>query len=176
MNTIDIISIVFLIIVALGGYGMGFGKSLKAITGGMVGIVISVFVCVAFGGTLQSLPFIKSFIETINTGSAEIWGFLEILHLGHVAFYVIMFLIVQIIRIIVVNTLAKIDYSQNKVIVVINKLLGSVLCLAFVCGIILLALAALNIFENAQFAQNIISKFSDSYLYVIYNNNPINFT
>lgn len=175
MNTIDIISIVFLIIVALGGYAMGFGKSLKAITGGVVGFIISIFVCIAFGGSLQGLPFIKSFIEYVNTAATQAWEFLGVLQLGYVAFYVIMFLIVQLARIIVVNTIAKIDYSQNRAIVIINKILGSILCLGFVGGIILLVMAALSFFEEMTFVENLLNKFSDSYLYVVYNNNPISF-
>ena len=59
MNMLDIIALAVVIIVALGGYAMGFAKSLKAVTGGIMGVIISVFVCVAFGGALQNLPVIK---------------------------------------------------------------------------------------------------------------------
>lgn len=175
MNVIDIASIIVLIIIALGGYAMGFGKSLKAITGGPMGFIISFFVCVAFGGTLQNISLIAKFIAHINTITTDFWSFLSYLKLGHVAFYVILFVVVQIARAIVVNTIAKIDYNQNKVIMYINNFLGGALCLAFFSGIVLLAFAVMSLLDDTSFIQNILNKISNSYLFVIYQNNPISF-
>lgn len=176
MNMLDIIALAVVIIVALGGYAMGFAKSLKAVTGGIMGVIISVFVCVAFGGALQNLPVIKNFIDFVNTKAAEAWAFLGVLKIGYAAFYALLFLATQILRLIVVNTKAKIDYSRNKAVIIINKALGGVLCTAFLCGVVLLAFAVLGMAVQAGFGEEIVDKLKGSYLYVIYQNNPINFT
>lgn len=175
MNTIDIISLAALILIAIIGYALGFGKSLKMVTGGIVGFIISLFVCVAFGGYFQGLAPIASFITKINDLTTGYWEFLKYLKLGYVAFYLILFAAVQIARGIVVKTIAKLDYAKNKAIKIINKILGAALCLTFFCGLLLLAFAGIKMIEGTSFAQGILDKISDSYLMVIYQNNPISF-
>jgi hypothetical protein len=175
MNTIDIISLAVLIIIAVIGYGLGFGKSVKIITGGIVGFIISLFVCVAFGGYFQGLAPIAKFIANINETTTGYWEFLKYLQLGYVAFYVILFAVVQVLRAIAVKTLVNITESNNKVVQIINKILGAALCLAFFGGIVLLAFAGIKLIEDTSFSQGILEKLNGSYLMVIYENNPIAF-
>ena len=75
MNIINIISICVLILFALIGYFLGFGRSLKALTGGIVGIIIAVLVCFAFGGMLMNLAPIKAFIDGINIWATNTMDF-----------------------------------------------------------------------------------------------------
>ncbi len=175
MNTIDLISLAVLIIIAIIGYALGFGKSLKMVTGGIVGLIISLFVCFAFGGFFQGLTPVANFITKINDITTGYWEFLKYLKLGYVAFYLLLFAAVQIARGIVVKTIAKIDYAKNKAIKIINKILGAALCLAFFGGLLLLAFGGIKLIESTSFAQGILDKISDSYLMVIYQNNPITF-
>lgn len=175
MNLVNIISIGVLIVIALAGYGMGFGKSLKVITGGPVGFVISLFVCVAFGGTLMGFPLIMDFINIIGTKATEAWEFLKYLYLGYVAFYVVLFFAVQIARKIVVNIVSKLHDSKNGFVIFINRFFGAVLCVSFFAGMVLLAFAGIKFIESTSFAQSILGKISESYLIVIYENNPISF-
>lgn len=175
MNTIDIISLAVLILIAIIGYALGFGKSLKLITGGVVGFIISLFVCVAFGGYFQGFAPIAQFIVNINEITTGYWSFLAYLKLGYVAFYVLLFFAVQIVRLIVVKTIAKLDYAKNKGVQIVNKILGAALCLAFFGGLVLLAFAGIKALESTGFAQGILDKLSGSYLMVIYENNPIAF-
>lgn len=175
MNTIDIISLAVLILIAIIGYALGFGKSLKMVTGGIVGFIISLFVCVAFGGYFQGLAPIADFITKINEITTGYWEFLKYLKLGYVAFYLILFAVVQIARGIVVKTIAKIGDSNNKAVKIINKILGAALCVAFFSGVVLLAFAGMKFIEDTSFVQSILEKLNGSYLTVIYENNPIAF-
>lgn len=175
MNLINAISLGLLIITALAGYGMGFGKSLKVITNGPVGFAISIFVCIAFGGTLINSPIIIEFVDIINDKATEAWQFFQYLYIGKVVFYVVLFFVVQIARKIVISIISKIHDSQNSVVVFINRFFGAVLCVSFMAGMVLLAFAGIRFFEETSLAQTVLDKISDSYLIVIYTNNPITF-
>lgn len=174
--TLDIIAIIFLVIITLGGYSMGFGRALKALTNGPIGFFISIAACIFLGGALKKAVMVNQFIDFINIQATNLWDFLKYLQPGYVAYYLALFLIVQFTRIIVVNTIAQVDYSQSKVTIAINKVLGGILCLVFVIATTLLVFAVFNLFEDVDFVTNILNKISDSYLYVIYKNNPISFS
>lgn len=173
---LDIISIIFLVIITLGGYSMGFGRALKALTNGPIGFMISIAVCILFGGAFQHSSAVIKLINYINTQAIALWSFLKYLQPGYVVYYLALFLVVQFIRIITINTIAQIDYSQNKVAIAINKILGGALCLAFIIAVTLLVFAIFNLFEDVEFVTNILDKISGSYLYVVYKNNPISFS
>ena len=100
---------------------------------------------------------------------------MKYLYLGYVAFYGILFIIVQILRVSIVKAIINITDSENPVIKFFNKFLGVILCVACIACLALLVLAGMEMLSEKEFMQKIIEGMKDSYLYVIYINNPIKF-
>lgn len=171
MNGITIGIIVFVALCVLLGFAMGFGKSLKFLTKGIFGIAIAIVACVMFGGTIQSIDFIQKLIIQLNEKS----DLFRHISLGVIVYYVVLFIVFQIIRKIIVAIICHIDSAENKVMKFFSKIFGAVLFGAFSIGLILLVVAALKTFENYDFANEILLKVQEGALEFIYSNNPINF-
>ncbi len=134
------------IAVALGALALGavfgFGRLLKFFTGGIIGIIISGFVCYCIGGFFLDIPFVQDMLAKF----AGLWGtqegiFFDILrsmHLEIVVYYIVLFLLVQIARVIIVNILKNISEADNVVISVINRVGGALLMAAVVFVVVLL--------------------------------------
>ncbi len=173
MNIVDISTIVVLILALIVGLARGFGKSLKTFTKGVFGIIISVFVCISFGGMISNLNFVGNFIAKVNQAISGFSEMLGNLKLGIWVYYIVLFFIIQILRILVVKVIVDLFEKDNAVMKFINKFLGAAFSPAAVCMFILLILAALKIFENLSFVQNILTKLDGSFLLKVYANNPI---
>lgn len=172
---INYILLGLVILAGIIGMFMGFHKQLNFLTGGIFGVIISIVVCFMIGGTLQTLEFSQKLIAFVNEKSAEAWSFLQYLKLGYVAFYLVLFAIVQIARAILMSIIKSIASKDNGVIKFVDKSLGLIFGAAFFCAVILLLLAGVKMIENSSFGQTIMTYINDSYLKVIYENNPINF-
>lgn len=125
--------VVFLAIGAM----LGFGKGLKFFTSGIFGFAISVGVCVLFGTVFLDVGFIGDLLDKL----AENWAHIEILnaiHLDVVIYYVGLFIIVQLLRILVVWMLKSVLESESKLIKFINKALGAVFFLVIGMLVVLL--------------------------------------
>ncbi|MFA5450243.1 MAG: hypothetical protein WC292_07405 [Clostridia bacterium] len=171
----DIIALAIVIVAAVLGLLLGFHRLIKVLTGGLFGIIIGIVVCAMIGGSLQNLDVSQQFIASVNQTTTEWWAFLSYLKLGYVAFYLVLFLLVQIVRVVIVKIISNIAASESPIIVFINKSLGLVISVVFVSAVILLALAGIRALDGTDFGQSIIAQFEDSYLKVIYENNPIKF-
>ena len=66
-------------LVALGAM-LGFGKVLKFITGGIVGILISFILCYCFGGLILELPFVHNMLADLAAHWAGV-DWLNAIHL-----------------------------------------------------------------------------------------------
>lgn len=173
MSIVDIVTIVVLIFSLLLGLARGFGKSLKSFTKGIFGVVISVFVVVSLGGMITNISYAGDFIVKINDIIVTKSEFFGKLQLGIWVFYILLFFVVQLARILVVKVVVDIFQNDNKVIHFINKFLGAVFAPAAVFMFVLLVLALFKSFETLTVVKNILAELNDSYLLVIYNNNPI---
>lgn len=176
MNIIDIITIIVLIFSLILGLARGFGKSLKSFTKGVFGIVLSVFVCISLGGMIANIPFVGEFINKVNASIALKAEFLAKLKLGIWVYYLVLFFVVQILRLIVVKIVADIFDNDSQVMRFINKFLGAVFAPTAVFMFVLLVLALFKSFENLNVVQSILSELKDSYLLILYHHNPITLT
>ena len=113
--------VVFLALGAL----IGFGKGLKFFTSGIFGIVISVLICALIGTVFLDVGFVGDLLGKLAENWAHI-EFLKTIHLEVITYYVIMFVIVQIARIIVVVVIKQILESENILMKIVNKSLGAV--------------------------------------------------
>lgn len=173
--TTDIIFIIVFVAIAVLGYLVGFGRSLKLATKGVFGIVISIFVCAMLGGALMGIGAVRSFIENIDAYFSGFWSFLSVIHFGTIVYYLSFFLLVQAARAIIVGIICKITESENKGVKIVNKILGVVFVPAFCLGLLLLAFAGLKAFEDSAATISFLAKVENSFLLTLYTNNPIVF-
>lgn len=127
----DWIILALLLVFALLGMLLGFGKGLKIFTGGIFGIAISIFVCYAVGGLIINIGFIQQALISMRTALAEkdngFCNFLLTIHIDIIVYYVALFIIVQILRIIIVRIIASVAEINNIVLIIFNKTLGVIL-------------------------------------------------
>jgi len=169
-NTIFLISIVS---VSILGYILGFGRSLKLSTKGIVGIAISIFFCVALGGIISNWGPISSSINSIDGYFSGLWNFLRFIRIGNVVYYVSLFILLQVARLLIVYTIAGITKSDSTIIKFSNKTLGAIYISLFCFSLMLLFFAVLRLFDNSEFTANILNKINGSMLDVFYRHNPI---
>lgn len=127
---------VLLVLVVLGAL-LGFGKVLKFVTGGIVGIIISIVLCYCFGGVILQLGFVSQMLTDLASHWADI-DWLSAIHLEIIIYYVVLFILFTLIRIIIVRILKGVAETDVLVMRIINKLLGAVLMVAF--GFLLMGL------------------------------------
>ena len=173
MNIIDIVTIAVLVGMGILGLICGFGKSLKRFTGGIVGIIISVFVCTAIGGMVLSIGPVAEIVSNLNANLAAKAAFLDKIHAGLIIYYIVLFLVVQILRIIVVKVICKIFEADNKPMKVINRILGLIFVPAVTLLFVLLLFAVFKAVEDTAFIQSILEKLEGTILLKLYEANPI---
>ncbi len=116
---------ILLIVAALGAL-LGFGKTLKFITGGIVGIIISFLLCYCFGGVIMQLPFVSGMLRDLAAHWSHI-GWLTAMHLEIIIYYIALFIITMVLRIIIVLLLKGVVETKVLVMQIINRVLGAVL-------------------------------------------------
>lgn len=177
MQIVDWIALGIILLAAIIGLLLGFGKCLKIFTSGIVGVVISVVVTYFLIGVVASWGFVQSllnqFTQALVDNGSGFCMFLKSIGIETIVLAIALFIIVQLIRILIVNLIKGIAEADNVVIRVINKFLGMVFALAF------FAMLALIIF---QIIYLIGGETSDSFreyltgtlrINLLYDNNPL---
>lgn len=178
MLTIDYIALAVLLVCILIGATAGFGKVLKFITKGITGKIISVVVCYFIFGVVYSWEFVQNLLNKIMAYiPPESNFFFRILHsirLEVVVLAIILFVIVQLLRVLVVNLIDKIVEIDTPVMKVINKTLGVALTISAV-----LMLTSIIFSFSAIFGQGtdgtIYKAIEGSFIGIdnLYKNNPV---
>lgn len=172
MNGIDAATLIVAIVLAGLGLAVGFGRTLKFFTRGIFGFIISVFVCATFGGMIQGIPAVQNWLTSLNQSMG---GFLQTIHLETIVFYVVFFLVVQVVRILAVKLIAGLFSADFLPVRIINRLLGMVLMVAAVFLLLLLVFAVFRALQDTSFVQNILDSLNGTFLGKIYENNPVKF-
>ncbi len=172
---VNAVTAIVAIVLALLGLLFGFGKTLRFFTRGLFGVIISVFVCFTFGGMIAGIPAVSEWIGMLDAKLGEAWGFLQVIHLANVLYYVVLFFVVQLLRILVVKCIAGIFEVDVLPMRIVNKVLGMVLTVAAVFLLTLLVLAVFRVAEDTAFVQNILAKIDGTFLGSLYENNPVKF-
>ena len=175
MSALDSITIIVAVLLAVLGLCLGFGRTLRFFAKGLFGVVISVFVCATFGGMIAGISAVAEWISGLNARLGEAWGFLETIRFATVVYYILLFLAVQIVRIIVVKCVVRIFSSQALPVRILNRALGAALAVAAVLLLLLLVFALFRVFEDTAFVQDILSQMEGSFLASLYANNPVKF-
>lgn len=178
MITADWVALIIIAVSVLLGLLLGFGKGLKFFTSGIFGIIISVFVCYCLGGLILKLGFVQELLIKFRslwaTKSGGFYKFLDTIRVDIIVYYIALFFIVQILRIIIVGVLKGIAEADNKPLRIINKILGAAF---FTAVIVLLGLTVLQIITwmGGSAYQSVQSKLAGSALKLdkLLVNNPL---
>ena len=173
MNIVDIVLLVALIVLVIIGIAAGFGKSLRRFTKGIVGVILSIFICAALGGAVLGIGFIGDAVSNLGARFASMSSLLGKLHLELVVFYVIMFIVVQILRIIIVKFVCKIFSADNKAMKITNAVLGAIFVPAVSFVFLLLALAVMSLLSDIGPVREFLTELDGTFLYKLYEINPI---
>lgn len=175
MNAIDSVTLIAAILLAGLGLALGFGRTLKFFTKGIFGFILSVFICVSFGGMIAGIPAVAEWIGGLNAQLGEAWSFLGTIHLATVIYYIVLFFAVQLVRILVVKLIAGLFAADVLPVRVINRILGAALMVAAVLLLVLLVFAVMAIFGETQGVIDFVSKIDGTFLGTLYTHNPIKF-
>lgn len=176
MTSIDTVTLVVAILIALLGLIAGFGRTLRFFTKGIFGIVISVFVCATFGGMIAGIPAVSEWIASLNAKMGEAWSFLGTIHLATVIYYVVLFFVVQLLRILIVRCIGGVFEIDILPMRILNKVLGMVLAVAAVLLLVLLVFAIFRSFDGTAFVQDLERNLEGTFLGRLYEGNPVKFT
>jgi len=171
--TINIIFVAVLLGVATVGALLGFGRSLKLSTKGVFGIVLSVALCVLFGGTLLTTNSIGEFVARGNDYFRGVWFLLGVIRLATILYFIVLLFVFQVLRIIIVAIIKQVAEADIKGVRVINKVGGAVFLTGFVFALCLLGLAGIRLFENTGLINEPMGAIQNTFLYTLYVYNPI---
>ena len=177
MPRIDWIIIVLLIIFCILGMLFGFGRGLRFFTGGIIGIIISIFVCYALGGLIINIGFVQDAMNSFRDAlAAKNNGFCNILlkiHIDIAVYYVVLFLFVTVMRIITVRFICGLFELDNIAFIIINKILGVLLFVGVFVMVTLLVFWVIALVGGGT-AANISEQVAQSKIGLsrLYNNNP----
>lgn len=144
MVAADWVAIVAVLAVCAGGAFLGFGKGIKFFTGGIFGIIISIVVCYWVGGLILDLKFVQEILNKFTAALTDKNGFCDFLlkiRIDIIVYYVALFIIVQLLRVLIVYILKHIVESDNVVFKIINRTLGAIFFL------IIFTLIVLTVFQ-----------------------------
>ena len=116
-----------LILFALLGLFLGFSKGLRFITKGFFGFIISIFICYSLGGLIIKIGFVQTLLDkfvALLTDKGTFCDILLAIRIDIIVYYVVLFIIVQILRIIIVKLISKILETKNVFLKIINSVLG----------------------------------------------------
>lgn len=175
----DWIALAIVVVFALIGLFAGFGKGLKFFTSGIFGVLISIFVCYCIGGLFLDIEFVQDLLAKF----ADLWtgkdGFffdlLTQIHAEIIVYYIALFIVVQIVRVIVVAILKNIAEIKFLPISILNRLLGMAL---FVGAMLLIALFVFQIimWVDGSTVEHVREAFDGSLFRLdwLFENNPLN--
>lgn len=185
MDTYSIVFIVGLVVSILLGYLLGFGKTLKFCTGGIIKHLIAVWFCITFGGMIASIPLIASLIERGNEYFAQFAAILAKINVATWIYYIILFIVVELVRLILVFIVRKVFEPKDKkstiggVRNIINRALGAILFGAFWMVLVWAILAALAVLTDVPAVETWLEQVADDktarLIYALYKFNPIDF-
>lgn len=125
----DYIMLGVIAVVAILGLVVGFSGGLKFFTSGIFGIVISVVVTYFLLGIVNSWQFVQDLLSKLNGMMGDLNPTLVNI-IDQAILAVILFIIVQIVRIIIVKLIAGLFEIDNGFFKVINRILGIVVIAA----------------------------------------------
>lgn len=180
MQVIDWVAIGVVLGALVIGSLLGFGKLLKIFTGGIVGVIISIVVTYFCIGVVASWGFVQDIMlklhEAMVSANNGVVDFLIKIGIEKIILAVALFIIIQIIRVIIVNIIKGVMEADNVVLKTINRLFGAVFMLAVACMVSLLVFHIIQLIGGGT-AESFKIKISGSVFKLdwVYAHNPLRF-
>ena len=137
----DLIVLGLLLLAVLLGFLLGFGKTLTFATGGFVGKIIATYFCYVLYSVVLSLPviqgFIAIFVEYLANQNNIFFTILLYLRVELWLFGVVLFIAIQLIRMLIVRIIRGVFEIDVPVIKFINRVGGAIFMLAIVVSLLL---------------------------------------
>ena len=128
MLTADMVVLIVFGACLLFGALFGFSRGLRWFTSGAFGIIISIIITYFLIGIVLDWGFVKALMEklvdALSASDSWICSILLNLRADLIVVTAILFTAVQILRMIVVSVIARIMESDNKIMRVLNSILG----------------------------------------------------
>lgn len=138
----DYVAIGVILLFALIGGSMGFGRFLEFLTHGITGMIISIVVCYFLFGIVLDWSFVQNllamFVEFLQSNDNFICNLLLQVRIDLIVFAVALFIVVQILKKIAASLVCNIFEIDFFAIRIVNKLFGIVLALAFLIALTLI--------------------------------------
>lgn len=164
-----------LVVTAIGAL-LGFGKVLTAfVLNKIVRIIMAVFVCYTFGGMILGIPFVNQLLADLAANWAHI-GFLRVIHLEIIIYYVVLFAITMLVIWILSKILRGLSEVQFFPVRVLNKVGGAILLSALAFALMLLVFQIIHWIGGAT-SDNFLSLLQvncPAIVRPLYENNPLN--
>ena len=147
------IFLAILVIIAFLGLLQGFNRCLKFYFKGLIGWIITIFLCFALGGLILKIPFVAKWMESLNQVFVNHvkflagWGTLTI-------YYIALYIVINVIKLIFTNMLIKLFSMRNIFIKILNKLIGACFAVAMTFILMWLTVAVLEMFQNGRIVEN----------------------
>lgn len=142
MQLVDWLFIGIAVVSLLLGALLGFGKLLKIFTGGIIGVLISIVVTYFLLGVVASWPFVQDLLAkllgAIQSGNNGFTDFLIKIGIEKIILAVMIFIVVQIVRVIIVHIIKSIVEIDNVVLKVINRVGGAIFALVIAAALTLI--------------------------------------
>ena len=171
----DYIIIGAVLIFGIVGALLGFGRCVKFLTNGIIGVIISVILCyfllvivLDFGIVKQNMLVFTNMLTSFNNALCD---FLIAIRIEIIAGFIVLFLFVQILRKIIASLIEKLMQIDNKAIKIVNKFLGVLVSFA---AFMVLSLVVMRIIWLSEGVRG-VAWFGGSFLRLdyIYLNNPL---
>ena len=177
MLTADIIVLVAFVVFALLGVIVGFGRGLKFFTSGIFGIIISIFVCHLIFWLVLDISFVENLCNKFLAwlyDSGSVGSFFADIHVDYAVLAVVLFILIQIVRIIIVKTVKGVFESDKVVLRVLNKTFGAVLFVLVLFAIVLVVFQIVA-WIGGTTAENFSAELDGSWflLDALYEKNPL---
>jgi hypothetical protein len=179
MITADLVALIIFAVAAILGMVFGFGKMLKFFTSGVFGVIISFIVCYFLYGIVVSWQFaidlMAKITQSLQDADNGFCNFLISIRIDLVALCVIMFIVVQLLRVIIVAIIKNIAEIDKPFFIVINKLFGILLTISMVLILTLVVFQVIYLVGGTT-ATNLTEYLSGSIFNLdkLFNNNPLN--
>ena len=140
----DWIFIAGIVLFALVGVFLGFGKELDLLTKGVFGIIVSVIICYFVFGLVYNIPFVQAlllkFKETLVATEKPFVHFLFKIRIDIIVYAIALFLVVSGVRLVIVYIIKNVMEIDSKPMKIVNKSLGVILAVAvfFALGLIVM--------------------------------------
>jgi hypothetical protein len=167
-----------ILLCAVFGIIFGFGKVLKFFTGHIFGVIISIIVCYFIYGIVMSWGVTQTLVANLDDALLAGNGFTKFLyniHIETIIVAIVLFVVVQLLRVLIVHIIKDFAELDNKVFKVINKTLGLILMLAIAVMFLLIVFqifAWIGGTTSQNFADNLAGSFFR--LDKLFANNPLN--